>query len=165
MRDRIISKIMSEKFDKKIETIMSNEAAFATVVYESIEGINKIAKMPVDWFVCSSRFTAYFNGEISHQIMITKKPIPYFIWNSGIKFALEHPLTQQRIVMKQEAHDFALEQKALREELKKVLYSVTTDKRLLDIWPEATKWLPSPTVICLPANADVDKLRSLLKPL
>jgi hypothetical protein len=96
--------------------------------------------------------------------MSIKRLIPYFIHSSGIRFALDHPLTQRRIAMKQGLHELETAKKILREELTKVFYSVTTDKRLLEIWPEAEKWLPSQSAMHLPANVDVDKLRSLLKP-
>lgn len=165
IRDRMVIKIMSDKFGKQREALTKTDIALADDVYNSIEGINKIKKLPIDWFINTICFTCYFHGERETLTMSERRPIPYAAYNEKFKFALENKFTQRRIKMKQDRYELGIAEKELREELKKVLYSVTTDKRLVEIWPEATKWLPSPTAVYLPANVDVNKLRSLMKPL
>lgn len=165
VRHSVINKILHAKFSKDKEAIKLAESKFADDVYAAIKDISLINDMPQEWFACNQQFPAYFNGERTYQNMSVKRLLPFFVYNSGIRFALEHPLTQQRIVMKQQAHELQMAEEAVRKELTKVLFSVTTDKRLIEIWPEAEKWLPSKYAVHLPANVDVDKLRNLLKPL
>lgn len=165
IRDSIINNIILAKFGKLKEAMRLSQFAFADAIYNSIDGIEKIVDVPEAWFVRVASFTARFNGNSAYQTMSLRRPLPYSVYNEGVRFTVEHELFQRNVQLKQEEHELQQAEKELTAELKKVLYSVNTFKRLIEIWPEATKWLPSESAVYLPANVDVVKLRNLLKPL
>lgn len=107
----------------------------------------------------------YFNGSVGSDTIGVKsvyKRVP----NDGSVVVLSGPTAEQLYSIDHDAKTVADDREQLTVSLRAVLDSVTTDKRLVEVWPEAVAFIPaaeraaSPQLPALPI-ADLNRLIGL----
>lgn len=162
IKDTIINKVLKKKFDTRTEEVATLKTKLAHDVYNNIKDISKINILPEKWFARCNSFAVYFNGRYCSLELTEIVNLPYFVKNSKMYFGEDDLFTKQFNEYCEIDRKLTSDKNELERELKHVLNSVTTDKRLFEIWPESKEYFPE-NAMMLPALVNVDKLKSLLQ--
>lgn len=162
MRVDIISRCIKATFAKRIEKHNTNRVKLGDALYQRAYGAaEKIAaKLPREWQYTTGAVTIQHDG-FSHRYLI--KPEPNVAKGelklSRLRLAphtgvLYIKVTKEDELYKQ-ADDVARaevaihkDSEALKDKLTRMLASISTDKQLMEMWPEGKKFFPDFTPPC-----------------
>lgn len=155
IRNIIISKAMSVAFDAREKAQAKAITILADAVYQHEYGaIEKIAnKLPGDW--CDDDHHVYIeaagfhwrgdrDGKVYNGLKMSKsRRVPRYQSNKPIKIGGAHPLNDQAQAVAEEHAALLRDREAMRTKLRAVVYSATTLPKLLEVWPECQKFVPT----------------------
>lgn len=158
-KEDIVNCVVKDTLRARRDKLKNDKEDFASLVYESVltkEMRNYIAKAPeATYFPHSTNmYVKLLSASYEGRDLTLKnaKPFPYFLYQSQTEAFDSLPEeTKARLfslnadlVERQKAID--KDQRELRAKTRGVLNSVTTEKKLLEVWPEAIKYMTSPEV-------------------
>ena len=187
MRYEICDLVIGDRFERARTKLQKKRAALAYACYRKVYSKavrDRMSALPDGWLSedCSMdvKFgtyyeTIYFNGQSSRY---SRENVPERVCKrfpqkdrSGASVALpgSDPLSERFLSIRDEDRALIDEEKRLRIEALSVLESVTTIKRLVDVWPEVEPFLkqiaPTPKAqVPAPIVADLNKKLGLPAP-
>lgn len=171
LKDEIVSRVIKDVTGVRAEILKAGLKEAADQAYYEIYTPDEVSYMksgPKDAFYQEESLWLGFDGR--HRRLDMSKVRPVFADRAGRYhvFQLDEGSPVRAVLDGLRKEEAALEEdrSALRREVRSVLNSVTTVKRLLDVWPEAEKYLPDrPETPNLPAVvvADLNKKIEILK--
>ena len=147
-RDDIVRRAIAKKFEKQEKDLVKQEQALAIKAYNSLFDAatrRKIKALDAKWFYFDTCLKFNCNGQ-THFLRVDsseKVPVPnrgYGCQNLG---ALPGPMAEEVIAFGNLKEDIRTQKRELEVKLKGLLYSITTLKRLQELWPEGREFYKS----------------------
>lgn len=145
----------------KIVTAAMNKSGFPTRLEEARANVEKI-KMECliaafGGLKAYRRLVDRFNT-IEEKIKSLKEGLKFIHLGDDAKPTLtaNNPLVQKFLDAEQVVQDLDSSAKALKENVKAVVYSVNSTKRLVEVWPEAAELIPSDIEVVRAALPAID---------
>lgn len=148
MKDRIVNKVLAETIDKKLEERAKAERDFGDSIvkflYEPYQDI--MEQLPSTAFssdtsVCvrwgEDRYAYKYVSTHEHKVFYRNLHLDTDSKSTWVKIL--NNLETQKDLLNDQRRDLA-------HDLRQVVNSVTTVKRLLEVWPEGKKWIEE---VCL----------------
>lgn len=151
IRDAIKSKVMHRAFDKLHEDLKEREHDLAVAVYNiafSKKDHKLMEMLPSGWLPKRSSFQVKFEeGTVGYITLRFKNEedmvVPYNKHNYGALVVIElgHEIEKSVIKWQNDKSDLEKKQSETKASVVAILDSVTTIKRLMDVWPEAKDFI------------------------
>jgi Nucleotide modification associated domain 5 len=143
-RDKIIAAAIASKFQKQEKDFIKREDALARKAYNHLfdEGLRrKIKSMPDKWFQkCGSmRFNV---GGQQHYLQLSENkmlPTPYES-HCALLGVLDGAIGDEVRAFANEKEQAKTDKRTAEAKLKSLLYSISTLKRLKELWPEGAEF-------------------------
>jgi hypothetical protein len=163
IREAVERAAVKKRFEDEDREMERRHRSLAVDVYESIPRINEIDSLPDGWVDAHEGFNAYLGGWRVALTLPEPRRMPRFVDAWKLRFPEDHEFrTRYQAIVDAETL-LNLRKAELRSELKKVLLSVSTVPRLIELWPEAKDYMPQENVPAqVPAILNVNRLRELL---
>lgn len=161
LKARMTKKVLDDTFAEARQGLDQQFKALGDDIYNAAEEIIRIDELPVEWFALRSTLSCSFGGLRDYVPMSVERPTPWYMHEKRVSFPEDHEFSARFRAYHDAVAALRLREREVREELRGVLAGVSTDKQLLAIWPEASKWLPAMSAP-VPAIQSVDRLKRLL---
>lgn len=140
IRDNISGRLISERFKKQFEELQDQWRQLAMMVYIDaipIKELNIAKKLPDHWLPTVDDIKVSFDGNITYLPLKEDVIVPASKAHCCIiSYDKDHELTTHYHVLK-DARDSLHGQKVeARKHIMSVLGSVTTTKKLIEVWPQ-----------------------------
>jgi hypothetical protein len=153
VRDQIIANAMKGAFEEEFKAVKAKLAAHAMVCYRSVisEADEKAArKAPAEFLNITNNFRLCFREAGACRRLADEdnievpKAMPFRSGNSLGFISIEDPELYRIYREIDEERDALIEKRAtLRDSLKRTVYSTTSLKKLIEMWPEVEGFLPA----------------------
>lgn len=157
IRGTILDRALKHGFDKPRDLLKRAEKAFGEMAYNDIYS-KKVRDMmqalPADYLPVTSSVLCRFGATEGRALFEKPKRVPtkHDRYSAVAKiFSGDHKLTQQYLELSQQQKDLNTRYKETREQIKAILDSVTTLKRLQEIWPECEPFIKDMLITKKPA--------------
>lgn len=138
IRDGIMENV-AKQFEPERKKLAQQELEFAVRLYREIyPDWRKMARAPKGWLHTYTGFEVRVDGQRRYYRLENEVPMP-----------AEEPVRNMPAALKEEAFTLELRKEKFMERLSEarrqtraVIHSVTTLKKLLEVWPECKKLLP-----------------------
>ncbi len=159
MRKDICQLILDHRFAKEGKALEKKWQRFKEDVYRACFTTaerRKMQSLPNGWLAESHNFSVTFAGQYARLTLPKKRRFPDYACHSAVEvFDAGHPLSVRNQELVDARGDHRKRVREARGEVRAVLGSFTTEKRLLEHWPEIKKFVDkvveSPTPMHLPA--------------
>ena len=146
MKDRIITSILNSTFEAREAAIQSDRHTLADLIYHDFydQYISAMKKLPETFFCQKSSIGVVFASSGCRECLDmpgTKLTAKIHEW-SGFNFPEDHRFTADFRAIQAKESALSKDRKTLHDTLKSIILPVTTDKRLVEVWPDAEKWIP-----------------------
>lgn len=150
-RDILLQRLLDYRFQEEGDKIERRKKRFAIKVFNRIfkpADRRRMNKLPDGWLPTTNDFRVQFGSDYTTLWMGEEKRLPYSANHSCLEnYPADHPLSveYENLRRQQIAHRDAITE--ARTHVRATLRSITTLKRLRELWPETkqfTKDLPSP---------------------
>lgn len=140
MRDRIMESLLYKRFDGEKKQLVKDQAEFAVRLYQVLfPEWKRMASLPRGWMPESRYFNVRIRGERHRLELKADFRFPCDDRERNLQdeaLINEFKLLNERVVK----HDD--DKAAARQQGRAMLHSVTTVKKLLEVWPEVKPFLP-----------------------
>jgi len=148
MKDQIVSKVLAETIDKRIKERLEAEKAFGDSVVKFIYEpyAELMEQLPSTAFSTDdSVMVRWSDDRYAYKFVSTNGHKAFY---RNLQLDTNRKSTWMKILNNLETQKDELNQQRrdLSHELRQVVNSVTTVKRLLEVWPEGKKWIEE---VCL----------------
>lgn len=162
MRESIIARCVKATFAKRTEKYEASRVKLADALYQREHGsAEKIAaKLPKEWHhtigsICIDHDGYHYRSTyrkpppntVNHELKLSKLRLAPHSSSLHIKVPKGDPLHKQADDISREGCAIEKESQDLRDKLTRLLESVTTDKKLLEVWPDGKKFFPDFTPV------------------
>jgi hypothetical protein len=158
MKDEIINNMKRQLFKGRKDAVLKKKEQLGEEVYHHIYSKDDRAMMenaPEGAFGYRTHLDVRFHGEGWYESIDLAKARPVFAREerSSIKLPEGSPFKKKYLAINAEGELIKDEMKALEQRANAIMASITTVKKLLEVWPEAEAYLPEepPKVDNLPA--------------
>ena len=171
MRKGIIAKIKKEVFSKRLETLKKEEIDIGLEIYDHIISDSNLVimnRLPSEYFYSNTYSHIKVDGNNYHTERIEfgkAMKLPYLSANGRklCELPKDHKLVKKLANLQDKFMKLQEDKTELNREIRGILFSVTTEKKLVEIWPDALKYMIAPVAInpdhCLVPTCDnVNKL-------
>jgi hypothetical protein len=150
-RNTILSSIIKDTFKKREDRIAKRENVLALRIRDVVLAKHKTAylSLPVGFQRIASCVNANVGGRFIQLAFSVWSPCPSV--TKQPVFIVGSPMEARISKWMNDRDDLNKERGDLREKISAALYSVTTHKRLVEIWPAVEKYLPADSPNNLPA--------------
>lgn len=164
MRNKILFALMEHRFQSDEDAVHKRWTAFADDVYNDMYAAwerELIAKMPAAWV--SKDLTIYisFAGKQAALAMSEARPNPS---RQRKVYHASHPLSLRFEDLVAQSDKLRVDLDKAMAEVKAALESVQTVKKLLELWPEISSFVPKVVTYSVPAPRFDDLNRALKLP-
>jgi hypothetical protein len=152
VREQTLKALLAKRFAKEEAALKAEEASFAMKLYKAVYPEYKQAqKLCEGWISQQSSFRVRDRGQVHRYELSQPMPMPY---NQRDRNMAEELATEGR-TLRQKRELYEAQRESARDHAKALLWSVSTLKRLLEVWPEAKPFLPKdleqpPTALTIP---------------
>lgn len=171
MKDRIVESIMKDTFTSREQSILSEKTSLGEAIYADFYGQykTKMMALPECMFLQKSTFSIKIEGDrFTYDLPVSSTRRFGKCHDYGNMYiAKDHPFAAAYRDIERKENVLVSDKTALRQTLKSTIYPVTTDKRLVEIWPDAEKYIPRtpaamanlPAVRCDELNEMIGRMR------
>lgn len=165
IKDRIVANILDDTFGARETALKEEKVALADDIYFNYYTPYKttMSKLPAAFFYSSSSFSIKIGGYGRTVHMSTSR-----LFSAQHTYGSVHlddkGVFEARYVELMKKSDALIKDKdGLERTLRSVIEPVTTDKKLVEVWPEVNKWIPTTTAAIINlAAVKCDDLNDLL---
>jgi len=141
IREQILAAVLKHAFEAREKDLKERKQAFAKEIYNDIYPPKvraAMAALPEGFLPTSDYLKVSFEGGSYTRVDFGESlPIANDHMYSAAKvYPPEHPFTARFIALDREEKDLKREKDEAKNNAKAVLESVTTVKKLIDVWPE-----------------------------
>lgn len=145
MKDQIVNRVMSDTIYKKRDELNIKEKLLGDSLVSSLYAPYQeaIAKLPSTAFRKSTEIRVQFTSKAhttTSSTYITTKEYKSFYNQLQFETDNKSEVAEMIYAIRNSRRNLEEQEKQLRKDLQQVLNSVTTVKRLYDIWPEGKQW-------------------------
>ena len=169
MEDAIVNDLLDREVgDKNLKLMSQLPASYFTtsvsvsVMYKSKQGGSE-TYMSMErlrsLYQPRSLVTSVFSGD-GNVRLVTARVFPAFMNHGNIHLDKSDPLLKRLFEVKELREKFSEDYKAAMRQAAALLESVTTDTKLLELWPECKKYFPKPEPVAKLPTVNVDELNS-----
>lgn len=152
IRDEIIGKVLDHSFYDRLKLIEDEKRALYEETYDVLypkELLDKMSELepfryddkgeylPGDFYSSSRTFRIAYGYKTDWANIKKAKP---FASNRVNRLPIDHPLTEKHDHICNRYDTLITERNTLRHEIRAILYSVSTFKKLYDVWPEVAQF-------------------------
>lgn len=153
-RDAILINVLDHAFKEREEAIGTASTSLADRIqaYVLKDCAGALEKVPKGFLRISTDILCTFNGH--QEYLHATKESAWFVRHSGWvadpKVKAENAFITEWAKLEKKARDIKEERKAARNNARALLYSVTTEVKLLEVWPEVKAFIPASAASMLP---------------
>ena len=165
-RSEILAKLLKRKFDAAESKIVEARTALAVEVYNTWfpEDQRKLmADLPDGWLFEGNEIRARFGLSTVYMLLPRAERFPHVHRGDIKSFDARHRLSQRWQMIYASEEKLREEKNSLRAQLRAILNSVSTENKLVEVWPEAKPFLSPGSVP--KANLPAVDIRALNKAL
>lgn len=164
LRDQICKAVIGDRFEAQRKKIAKERRSIALACYNKFYSRSIRAKMsalPDGWLPSESSIRVRLGGKhdylqfdgSSYNSEIQKRFLAKDIGPVALDLEATDSITERYRSCEDESKDIDAAERRLRQEIRSVLYSVTTTGRLLAVWPEVEPFLSNiePATVSVPA--------------
>lgn len=143
-RDAILKRALEAGFDKQAQALAKRENAIAVRCYNNIfsaDDRKKIAALPDGWLPTDASPSFNVGGLHIEFKMIEPLRIPHKLRNERLGSIKDRDLIDAVNQLLADKKDHDERRSAAKASAKAILYSVTTAKKLIEVWPQAKPFL------------------------
>lgn len=148
IRDSIIGSLLAKRFDGEKKQLLKEQAEFAVRLYRVLyPEWQRFVRLPKGWLLQAPSFSARIRGErhrfqLNAEFRFPSEDRERTLQDEGL--IKEFKQLQERLAKHEDDRITA------RQQGRALLHSVTTVKKLLEVWPEVKPFLPKDvaTVTC-----------------
>lgn len=140
MRDRIMESLLHKRFDGEKKQLLKDQFDFAYRVYRVLfPEWRRMAGLPKGWLPESRYFNVRMRGE-RHRLEL--KTDTRFPCDDKERSLQDEALIKEFKLLNERIGKHDDDKVAARQQGRAMLHSVTTVKKLLEVWPEVKPFLP-----------------------
>lgn len=146
MKERIIKSILDETFGKRTRSLADDKQKLADDVYASYYAPHaaNMKKIPEEFFFSQGIIDIKANGVLRTEFaMSTTRLFGACHQYRPVEIPPGSDLEKRLISIQKRSDLLKDDRKALERTLNSVIMPVTTDKKLIEVWPDAEKWIPT----------------------
>lgn len=157
VRSTILDRALKHGFDKDRALLKKREKTLGEMAYNDIYSKkvrDLMQALPAGYLPETSNVLCRFGSTEGRVYFEKEKRVPakHDRYSAVAKiFPGDHKLTQQYLELSQQQKDLNTRYKETREQIKAILYSVTTLKKLQEIWPECEPFIKDMLITQKPA--------------
>lgn len=157
IRGTILDRALKHGFEKNRELLKRAEKAFGEMAYNDIYSKkvrDLMQALPTGYLPETSNLLCRFGSTEGRLSFEKEKRVPakHDRYSAVAKiFPGDHKLTQQYLDLSKQQKELNAQYKETREQIKAILYSVTTLKRLQEVWPECEPFIKDMLITKKPA--------------
>lgn len=141
IREQILNALLKHSFEARENDLKERKQAFAKEIYNDIYPPKvraAMAALPAGFLPTDKYLRVAFEGGSYTRVCFGERlPIAKaHEYNAAKVYPPEHPFTARFIALDREEKDLEREKDEAKNNAKAVLESVTTVKKLIDVWPE-----------------------------
>lgn len=147
MKERIIKSIMTDTFVVRENMISIEKTKLADRIYTDFYGLylKDMSRLPEEFFIQKSDLSLRFGSDSRYATLAMNttrrvgKLHDYSNWN----FSETHAFTVTYRSIEAKSLTLSRDKDKLMATLRSIIIPITTDKRLIEVWPDAEKWIPT----------------------
>lgn len=149
MKEQIINNVVHSTLNRRRKKLHADQDAFGDAVYKHLFGEHAklLITAPNGFFAKQNGIKVKFGDRITSVTFSELKPIPHAAtgFRTYHQYPHGHSLSQRFIRLDRRNQKISKDKRELENTVRATLSKITTDKKLLEIWPEAEKYLPKKT--------------------
>jgi hypothetical protein len=154
--DIIIARVMKETFDKRNEDLLKEESKIGMLAYNeaviiSIRNLTK--KFPKNWLRTNDRVDFNVGGQ-RHRLRVKASVAVLHFDENGYLGVIAGDLGNQITKLAEDKYAYQTERAATDFKLRTMLSSVSTFKKLKELWPEGLKFYKDGLLLMQPRYRD-----------
>jgi len=166
MKDRIIKSIMTDTFTVREQMVEIEKTKLANRIYADYYDIykNDMARLPESFFLQKSSINVKFGNNDSVGLSMGSTRLVGKQHEYGrFEFEENNPRTIDYRAIQAKMRTLSVDRDNLRSTLQSIIHPITTDKRLIEVWPDAEQHIPrtAAATVNLPV-IQVDGLNALI---
>lgn len=139
IREAITSKILKHTFDARFADLSTEESAIAEAVYADLYPdtvLNQMKAMPSGFLPTYNELRIRFTNSYSYLKLGEYRLMADIHHGKWVTYDADHPLTERWFQFENAKKSLNNERDNLSSHIRAVLASITTIKKLIEIWPE-----------------------------
>lgn len=139
IRKAITSKILKYTFDARFADLSTEESAIAEAVYADLYSntvLSQMKAMPSGFLPTNNELRIRFTNLHTYLKLKENRLMADKHYKNWITYGADHPLTERWLQFENTKKSLNSERDNLSSHIRAVLASVTTIKKLIEIWPE-----------------------------
>ena len=146
MKERIIQNIMTDTFAARKASVDAMKTSLADRIYTSYYSgvyLEKMRQLPEEFFHSSSTVDVVL-GSIGVSLQMSTTRLfgrHHSIWHNW-KLESDSPFTKAYHTVSRKEDKLSSDMAEMKRTLRAVVTPITTYKRLVEVWPDAEKWIP-----------------------
>lgn len=168
LRSDLADTLLKRRFDEAHSALAKREKALGIRIYEDVFDAKTRAAMkrlPAGWLPTINHAKVKFEaGGYSAVHMGEDRPVPHVKYHTTLKvYGARDPISEAYQEWESDTKSLRESRSRLEVEIRGALDSVTTIKRLLELWPELEPFVPKDGVKTLLPAINVSTLNAALK--
>jgi|LGVF01.2.fsa_nt_gb hypothetical protein len=145
-KQQILANVLSKTFKRRADRLEKDGQALGDAVYKDLFDDHKtlMEAMPEGFLYQESGIKVKFGAGVQYVNFSTRQRLPHkaSLYGAFHAYNCDHVLskTSERLVNRQDK--LSADRNELKHKVRAILNSATTDKRLLEVWPEVEPFLP-----------------------
>lgn len=149
MKDAIVGNVVADTLNRRRKKLEKDREAFGDDVYFDLFGkhVAILNNAPNGFFGKRDCVKVQFGDQVTEVRFSVSKPVPHAATGYLIYYRYSHSysLTQRFVRLERRRQKLADDTRELKATVRVTLSTITTDKKLLKIWPEVERYLPKKT--------------------